>query len=324
MANPIRWGILSTARIGENRVIPAIQKSRNGVTAAVASRAIDKAEAFAARTHIPKAYGSYEALLADPEIDAIYISLPNSEHGVWSLRCAAAGKPVLCEKPLAKDAAEAQTLVDAFAARNLAFAEAFMYRFHPQHAQVKRIIAEGGIGEMQIVSAAFTFAIRKEEDIRLDASLAGGGLMDVGCYCVNALRLISGEEPEQVAAVARFGASGVDEAVAGVLRFPSGVVGHFDAGLRASRAHTYEVRGTAGRIQLDNAFVPHGLDTVIRHWHGDDYREIVVPQVDQYQIMVEDFADAVHDPGKLAFPPQDAVHNMRVLDRVIESARSQA
>jgi predicted dehydrogenase len=318
----IRWGVISTARIGENRVIPAIQASNNGVVTAVASRSLEKAQAFAARTGIPTAYGSYEALLADPDIDAIYNPLPNSEHAAWSIAAAEAGKPMLCEKPLAKDAAEAQTMIDAFAARGLLFAEAFMYRFHPQHATARRIIAEGGIGAIQIMSASFTFAVRSASDIRLQAELAGGALMDVGCYCVNAMRLIIGEEPVNVAAVARFGASGVDEAIAGALMFPSGAVGHFDAGVRAHRLHTYEVRGTEGRIQLDAAFVPHGLTTIVRHWHGDDYVEHSHPPVDQYRLMVEDFADALLNQRPPAYPPSDAVANMRVLDQLIGSARA--
>jgi predicted dehydrogenase len=318
----IRWGVISTARIGENRVIPAIQASSNGIVAAVASRSLEKAQAFAARLSIPKAYGSYEALLADPDIDAVYNPLPNSEHAAWSIAAAEAGKPTLCEKPLARDAAEAQMMVEAFAARGLLFAEAFMYRFHPQHAAARRIIAEGGIGAPQIISASFTFTVRSELDIRLRADLAGGALMDVGCYCVSAMRLLTGEEPAHAAAVARFGASGVDEAIAGALIFPSGVVGHFDAGVRASRLHMYEVRGTEGRILVDAAFVPHGLTTTVRHWHGDDYVEHSHPPVDQYRLMVEDFADALLHKRPPAYPPSDAVANMRVLDQLIASARA--
>lgn len=323
MAERIRWGILSTARIGENRVIPAIQRSRNGVVSAVASRSLERARAFAERLGIPAAYGSYEDLIDSPDVDAIYNPLPNSEHAAWSIRCAQAGKPVLCEKPLAKDAAEAQTMVDAFAERGVLLAEAFMYRFHPQHWRVKQIIAEGALGDLQFISASFTFTIRDENNIRLQRALAGGALMDVGCYCINAMRLLTGEEPVRVQALARFGErSGVDEAIAGLLEFPSGVLGHFDAGLRAYRLHTYEVRGTQGRIQLEQAFIPYGADTLIRCWQGDHYSEIVIPQVDQYQLMVEDFADALINRRPPKFPPQDAVENMRVIDRLLESARA--
>lgn len=322
MVDTIRWGILSTARIGENRVIPAIKASSNGRVAAVASRTAEKAAEFALKNDIPMAYSSYEELIAAPDIDAIYIPLPNSEHAEWSIKCAEAGKPTLCEKPLASNAEEAQRMVDAFESRNVLFAEAFMYRFHPQTQRVKAMIGEGAVGDIEIVNAAFCFAINSEENIRLRSDLAGGALMDVGCYCINAMRYMTGEEPTVMKAVARFGErSGVDEAISGALMFPSGAVGHFDAGLRAFRAHNYEIRGTTGRIVVDEAFVPHDNATVIRWWNGDDYREIPIPQTNAYTLMVEDFADALLNNRPPKFPPSDAVANMRVIDALLASAR---
>lgn len=323
MAEKIRWGILSTAGIGKNRVIPAIHKARNGEVVAVASRTQERAEAFAAETKIPRAFGSYEALIESGEVDAIYIPVPNSEHAEWSIRCAEAGIPTLCEKPLARNAAEAHHMVEVFAERGVLFAEAFMYRFHPQHWRVKELIAEGAIGQLQVISSAFTFTIRSEENIRLQANLAGGALMDVGCYCVNAMRFLTEEEPEAAQAFARFGEnSGVDEVITGILRFPSGVLGHFDAGLRTYRNHTYEVRGSEGCIQLEESFTPYAQNTIIRVWRGEDYREIVVPDADQYQLMVEDFGDALLQGRPPKFAPQDAVRNMRALDWLIASARA--
>ncbi|MDZ4765362.1 MAG: Gfo/Idh/MocA family oxidoreductase [Chloroflexota bacterium] len=322
MAEHIRWGILSTARIGETRVIPAIKASHNGRVVAVASRTHERAAAFAQQNDIPTAYGSYDELIAAPDVDAIYIPIPNSEHAAWSIKAAEAGKPVLCEKPLASNAAEAQTMVDAFAARGLLFAEAFMYRFHPQTVRVKALLNEGAVGDLQIVSAAFTFAIRNEADIRLRADLAGGALMDVGCYCVNVMRHMTGEEPATLRAVARFGAaSGVDEIISGAMQFPSGAIGHFDAGLRASRAHTYEIRGTKGRIVVDQGFVPHENDTVIQVWQGDDKSEISIPTANSYTLMVEDFADALLNGRAPQYPPSDAVANMRAIDALLASAR---
>lgn len=322
MAEQIRWGILSTARIGENRVIPAIKASKNGRVVAVASRTHERAAAFAANNDIPAAYGSYDELIAAPDVDAIYNPLPNSQHAEWSIKAAAGGKAVLCEKPLASDAAEAQTMVDAFAARNVLFAEAFMYRFHPQTERVKAMIEAGEIGAVQIVSAAFTFPIRNEGDIRLSASLAGGGLMDVGCYCVNVMRHMTGEEPTRLHAVARFGAeSGVDEIISGAMQFPSGATGHFDAGLRAYRANTYEIRGTTGRILVEQGFVPHDNDGVIRVWTGDDERAITIPAANSYTLMVEDFADALLRGRAPRFAPSDAVANMRAIDALLASAR---
>ncbi len=322
MTNPVRWGILSTASIGEKRVIPAIRKSSNGIVAAVASRTPEQAQAFAAPLQIPVAYGTYEDLIAAPDIDAIYIPVPNSEHAKWSIRCAEAGKPTLCEKPLASDADEAARMVAAFAERGILFAEAFMYRFHPQHQRVKALMAMGAIGDPHVINATFSFPVASEDNIRLRKDLAGGALMDVGCYCVNVMRFLTGEEPEKAAACARFGQrSGVDEVIAGVLRFPSGIVGHFDASLRSQRTHRYEVRGSEGRLEVPEAFVNYNADTVIRHWRGESYQEYVIPDADHYQLMVEDFADALLNGRPPAFPPTDAIANMRVLDRLIASAR---
>lgn len=318
MGEMVRWGILSTANIGR-KVIPAIHTSRNGVVAAVGSRSLAGARAFAAEQHIPRAHGSYEDLLADPDIDAMYIPLPNSLHAEWSIKCARAGIPTLCEKPFASDAAEAQSIVAAFAEQAVLLAEAFMYRFHPQHTKVKQIIAEGGIGDMQIISSAFTFPINDAANIRLSKPLAGGALMDVGCYCVNLLRFITGEEPSQASASKRIGqASNVDEALAGALQFPSGVIGSFHCGLRAWREHSYTIKGTAGMLRVPASFVPDkNAATCVQHWHGDDYTEHRIPPVDQYQLMVEDFADALLGGRAPRFPASDAVANMAIIDQLL-------
>ena len=319
MGDMVRWGILSTANIGR-RVIPAIHASRNGVVVAVGSRSLAGAQAFAAEQHIPRAHGSYEDLLADPDIDAIYIPLPNSLHAEWSIKCARAGIPTLCEKPFASDAAEAQSIVAAFEEQAVLLAEAFMYRFHPQHKKVKQIIAEGGIGDMQIISSAFTFPISDAANIRLSKPLAGGALMDVGCYCVNLMRFITGEEPSQTTASKRIGqATSVDEALAGALQFPSGVVGSFHCGLRAWREHSYTIKGTEGMIRVPASFVPDkNAATSVQHWLGDDYTEHRIPPVDQYQLMVEDFADALLGGRAPRFPASDAVANMAVIDQLLE------
>lgn len=323
MSQKIRWGILSTASIGYRRFVPAAQASRNGEVTAVASRDLGKAQTYASERGIPKAYGSYEELIADPDIDAIYIPLPNSEHAPWGIRCAEAGKPVLCEKPLAASAAEAQTMVDAFAARGVLLVEGFMYRFHPQTVKVKELVAAGAVGEVMTLQAAFTFQIRGEDNIRLNKSLSGGSLMDVGCYCVNVMRLLTGEEPDRATAIARVGLqSGVDEKLSGVLGFPSGIVGHFDCGLRTYRTHTYEVRGTEGRILVEKGFTMEPDDEpVIRCWRGDDYEEIKIAPANHFSLMAEDFADALLESRPPRFPAQDAVHNMRAIEMLLDAAR---
>jgi predicted dehydrogenase len=322
MTDKIRWGVLSTARIGR-RVIPAIQASQNGEVAAVASRSLERAQTWAAAYNIPRAYGSYEALFEDGEIDAIYNPLPNSMHAEWSIKCAQAGLPTLSEKPFASDATEAQSIVDAFEKHDALLAEAFMYRFHPQHAKAKEILAAGGIGELQIINSSFTFPITDEANIRLSKALAGGALMDVGCYCVNLMRFMTRQEPERVAAVARIGErTGVDETLAGALEFPSGAIGHFDCGLRSFGQHSYTLKGSEGMIAVPQSFViDKAVDGIVRHWQGDRYTEHVIPAVDQYRLMVEDFADALLNERPPRFAPSDAVSNMVVIDKLLASGR---
>lgn len=325
MPDKIRWGILSTASIARGRVLPAWKNLSNGVVAAVASRDLARAQDFAKDMGIPKAYGSYEELIADPDIDAIYNPLPNSLHAEWSIRCAEAGKPTLCEKPLASDAREAQKIVDAFASQKVLFAEAFMYRFHPQTQHVKQMVESGALGDLRTVQASFSFAIRQEDDIRLSKPLAGGGLMDVGCYCLNLMRLMTGEEPSEVRAIGRWGRrSQVDENLAGTLLFPSGVIGHFDCSLRSYLAHTYELRGSKGRIVVDEGFVvPPDRDTFIRYWHDNLYEQIKIAPANSYTLMGEDFGDAILKGRPPRFPAQDAVRNMELIDRVYSVAQGQ-
>lgn len=329
-STPIRWGILSTARIGRRRVIPAIQQSRNGIVTAVASRSLEHARRFADALGIPKAYGSYEELLADPDVDALYNPLPNAMHAEWALKAAEAGKPMLCEKPLAANADEAQRMVDAYQQRGLLFAEAFMYRFHPQTQRVKAMVDAGVIGSLHTVQASFNFSISDEANIRLNKDLAGGSLMDVGCYAVNVIRLMTGEEPVDVQAFAQMGAhSGVDERLTGLLRFESGAMAHFDSSLRSQHRHAYELRGDKGRIQVEEGFVmPADRDTIIRVWENigparDVQSEIVIPASNSYTLMAEDFADALIQGRAPKYPPQDAVANMRVIDRLLAAVRPQ-
>ncbi len=322
MSTKVRWGILSTANIGR-RVIPAIHASVNGEVAAVCSRSLERAQEFAHEQNIPKAYGSYEALLADENIDAIYNPLPNSLHAEWSIKCAEAGIATLCEKPFASDAAKAQTIVDAFELHDILLAEAFMYRFHPQHAKVKEIIAAGGIGELRIINSSFTFPVSDEANIRLSKALAGGGLMDVGCYCINLMRFMTGEEPDALTAAGIIGEStGVDEILAATLKFPSGVIGHFDCGLRAHRQQSYRLKGSSGTIAVPTSFTPDkNSATVVQHWQGDNYREHEVPAIDHYRLMVEDFSDALLNGRAPRFLPGDAVLNMEVVDEILAQVR---
>ena len=318
----IRWGIISTANIGKKRVIPAIQASSNGEVLAISSRNQQSALAAAEQMNIPRAYGSYEELLADPDIDAIYNPLPNHLHAEWSIRAAQAGKPTLCEKPFASDAAEAQHMVSTFAALDVPLAEAFMYRFHPQTVRVKQMIDEGAVGNMQIMLASFTFFMQREDDIRLKPEMSGGSLMDVGFYCVNVMRLMTGEEPEHVSGNALIGPTGVDLNFVGTLKFPSGVLGHFDCGFQTAYEHSYEIRGDAGRILVERGFVSAPNEQmVIRYWNSnDEYEEITIPAANHYTLMVEDFAEAILEGRPPRYPAEDGVRTMQVIDALYRSA----
>ena len=215
----LKWGVLSTANIGRVAVNPAIQASSNGELVAVASRDLETARLFAEKAEIPKSYGSYEELLADPGIDAIYNPLPNSLHSDWTIRAAEAGKHILCEKPLALNALECQEMADAAERCGVRMMEAFMYRFHPQTEKVLQLVRGGTIGEVSVIRSCFTFRLTDPTNIRLDPILGGGSLMDVGCYCVNVSRTVAAGEPVEVQAFAQWASSGVDEQMSGTLRF---------------------------------------------------------------------------------------------------------
>lgn len=327
MADKIRWGILGAANIGR-KVIPAIHDAKNSVVSAVASRDQAKAQAYAAELNIPTAYGSYEALLNDPNIDAIYIPLPNGLHYEWSLKCAAAGKPTLCEKPLTANAAEARELVETFEQAGLTFAEAFMYRHHPMTRRVVQMVREGAVGQVSIITAAFTFPIRRETDVRLNNDLAGGALMDVGCYPVSLMRMVTGEEPDEALAIANFGGgSQVDETLSGVLHFPSGIIGHFDCGFRSFLTNSYEIRGTKGKINVEPSFtMPATQPSVIRLTRDENgasrVEEIEIPPANSYQLMVEDFAAAIQEKRPPLYDGRDAITQMHTIDMLYASARA--
>ena len=333
MDKKLRWGIISTARIAESALIPAIHQSRNGIVAAVGSRDLERGKAYAAKNNIPKVYGSYEELFADPEIDAIYNPLPNGMHGEWSIKAAEAGKHVLCEKPLSNDAAEAKKMADVFAKRGLLLVEAFMYRFHPQTKKVKQMIADGAVGKVNMVQATFDFSLTDESDIRLNKDLFGGALMDIGCYCVNVLRYMVGEEPNQFKVIADFGAkSKVDERMVAVMAFPSGVLAHFDCSFRTHFTQTYEIRGSHGRIFVERAYVPFRpdpeADVIIRWWRSTpgvevhEYEEIKVERPNQYTLMAEDFADAIFEKRAPQYTIEDAIKQMQAIDQLYKAARS--
>ena len=319
----LRWGVLSTANIGRAAVNPAIQASSNGELAAVGSRSPESAAAFAKAHGIPRSHGSYEALLDDPEIDALYIPLPNSLHREWTLKAVEKKKHVLCEKPLAVTAADCREMHAAAEANGVKLMEAFMYRFHPRTVMALSLAQSGTIGELRAIRSVFTFRLTKPENIRLNAALAGGSLMDVGCYCVNLSRSVAGREPVEAQAFATFGPSGVDVQLAGSLRFENGVVAQVESALTIERRQSYEIAGSEATLVAENAFVP-GTDAAVVVERRGKEPELCheIAGADQYLRMVEHFADcALHD-RPLRYTALEAAHNMAAIEALYASART--
>ena len=328
MEKQIRWGVLSTAKIGLKAVIPAIGRSRNGVVAALASRSLQSARDAAATAGIPLAFGSYEDLLDSRDVDAVYIPLPNALHKEWTIRAAEHGKHVLCEKPLALNAGEAKEMIAAAQANHVLLMEAFMYRFHPQFAKLRTLIADGTIGELRVIRSAFGFGLQDSHNIRLNPELGGGALMDVGCYCVHMSRLVAGTEPDEVFAQAVTGATGVDEAMTAILHFPHDVLAHFDCSFRTDYRESLEVQGTARRVDLARPIKP-GFRAAEIYMRYDETNEaaprsalITAAAANHYRLMVEYFAGAAIEGRTLNAETRDALCNMRVVDALYESART--
>jgi len=317
----VRLGLLSTARINRAILAAAAETDRAEVVA-VASRDAGRARAYAAGHGIPTAHGSYEALLADPDVDAVYVSLPNGMHHAWSLRALAAGKHVLCEKPYTRHPHEVDEAFDAAEAAGLVLMEAFMYRHHPQTAELARLVRDGALGRVLSVRAVFSFPLADLTNVRAIAELDGGALMDVGCYCVSGARLVAGE-PESVLAEQVTGETGVDMAFFGTLRFPGDVVAQIEASFLAPGRQLLEVVGDAGVLR---AHAPWRLD-----WGGElvlegsGAREVVaVPQASSYRLELENLADAIEGRAPALLGRDDALGQARAIDALYRSAAADA
>jgi predicted dehydrogenase len=303
-------------------VNPAIKASRNGALLAVASRSAHAARSFAEAEGIPRWHESYESLLADDGIDAVYNPLPNSLHREWTIRAADAGKHILCEKPLALNAAECREMEAAAQANGVRLMEAFMYRFHPRTERVRQMVRDGVIGDLRSIRSTFTFRLTKPDNIRWDAALGGGALMDVGCYCVNVSRTMAGAEPVEVSARANWRSPGVDQEMVGTLVFPGGVMAHFDCALTMERCEGYEVAGTDGHLKVPASFLPGTDDVVIEEHRGrSDVTLHAVEGADEYQLMVEHFSDCILNDRPLRYPSEEAAQNMAAIEALYESAR---
>jgi D-xylose 1-dehydrogenase (NADP+, D-xylono-1,5-lactone-forming) len=316
VSEPVRWGILSTARI--NRlVIPAARASEKLELVGVASREQARAEEYARQWEIPRAYGSYEALLADDQIEAVYISLPNNLHAEWSVRSLEAGKHVLCEKPMGKRAAEIEQAFDVAERAGLLLSEAFMYRHNPQARRLRELLDEGAIGEPRIARARFGFALFDTANIRLRPDVEGGSLMDVGCYCVNGLRLVAGE-PELVFGQQLVGPSGTDWVFTGSLRFPGDVFGFFDCWTSLPERDELEILGSEGSLFLDDPW--HAGRPVIELRRDGEVERIELEPADTYRFELENVSDAIRGEGELLLGRADGVGNARALEALAASA----
>jgi predicted dehydrogenase len=325
MTGDMRWGILSTANIGR-ALIKGIGLSSTSCVQAVASRERNRATEWAKEHGIPRAFGSYDELLQSGEVDAVYNPLPNSMHAEWTIRALEAGLPVLCEKPLTVDVAEAREVAAASRKTRLPVAEAFMYRYHPMYDRVVDLVQGGEIGDITTVRSAFSFRLRDRSNIRWSAQLAGGALMDVGCYCVNLSRRIAGCEPTRVFAMEEreHPETAVDAALFGLLEFPTGMKAAFETGIdRSSRAFA-EIEGTKGLITIGKPWFPGEDQAAFTLVQGDREETISTPGANTYQLEVEDFVKACRTHQPLRWPIEDAIANMAVIAALYRSAREGA
>jgi D-xylose 1-dehydrogenase (NADP+, D-xylono-1,5-lactone-forming) len=313
----VRFGILSTARINRH-VLPAARASDRVEVVALASRDGARAEAYAHEYGIPREYGSYEELLADPEIDAVYNPLPNSLHVEWSLRALESGKHVLCEKPLSRHPEEVERAFDAADRAGLVLMEAFMYRHNPQTAKLVELVRGGEVGALRVVRAAFSFKLDDSANIRMAADLDGGALMDVGCYCVSGARLLAGE-PKRV-----FGVSverhGVDVVFAGTMSFAEDVLGEFDCGFALPLRDELEAVGEEGSIFLDDPW--HCRTPVLELRRDSDVDRIELEAVDSYRLQFDNFADAISGEAEPLLGRKEALGQARAIDALYRAAAS--
>jgi predicted dehydrogenase len=321
----IRWGILSTAKIATETVIPAMQASSvRGEVLAIASRNQETATAAAARLGIPRAYGSYEELLDDPDIDAVYNPLPNHLHVPWSVRALEAGKHVLCEKPLARNVAEAMILVEAGRRhQELKLMEAFMYKFHPQWHRVRSLLEEGAIGELRTVNTIFAYFLDDATNIRNMAAIGGGGLLDIGCYAISVPRFLFQAEPVRLVASLEYDPLlETDRLDSAILQFGQGAA-TFTCSTQMDHYQRVTIHGTSGSIEVEIPFnAPTDRPCKLFYRHEGGVEEILVDVCNQYALQADAFVEAILWNQPVPVPLDDAVANMNAIDAAFASARS--
>jgi len=312
----VRWGILSTADINR-KLLAGAAESPDVEVVAVGSRDLGRAQEFAQRYGISRAYGSYDELLADDGVEAVYIPLPNTMHCEWSIKAVEAGKHVLCEKPMSRHAADVDAAFDAAERAGRLLSEAFMYRHHPQTARLVELVATGAVGELRIVRAAFSYALFDHDNIRLRTDVEGGALMDVGCYCVSGSRLLAGE-PERVFGRTFLGPTGTDWVFTGSMRFANDVLGVFDCGTTLANRDELEAIGTEGSLFLDDPW--HCNDPVIELRRDGEVERIEATRGNPYRLELENVGDAIRGRSALLLGRDDAVAQARVIEALFQSA----
>jgi predicted dehydrogenase len=325
---PVNWGIISTALIGTAKVIPAMQKSKHCRIQAIASRDLALAKRWAKELGIPKAYGSYDELLADREIEAVYNPLPNHLHVPWSIKAAEAGKHVLCEKPIALDAKEAEQLVAARNRTGKLITEAFMVRSHPQWLRARELVRQGKIGELRAVQGLFTYFLTDPENVRNKADIGGGGLYDIGCYPIVTSRFLFGAEPTRVVGLVEYDpVLKIDRLASAILDYPKGQAS-FTCATQLAPYQRMQILGTKGRIEVEIPFnappdKPCRIFVDDGSLLGDaSAKEETFPVCDQYAIQGDLFSEAIRSGKPVEFPLENAVQNMRIIDAIFRSAKT--
>jgi D-xylose 1-dehydrogenase (NADP+, D-xylono-1,5-lactone-forming) len=324
------WGIIGAGRIAR-KFAAGLRESQAGQLVAVASRDTLRAQTIAQELGAPIGHGSYEALLADPRVHAVYIALPNSMHAEWAIKAAQAGKHILCEKPLAPTRAEAEAMFEAAREHQVWLMEAFMYRFHPRTRALQELISAGAIGQIRLIRAGFSFSLDRPGDIRWDAALAGGALYDIGCYPLNLARALIGSAPNRAWASAQWAESGIDHTLAATLEYPGGAIAQLLCSFRASFQQQVQIVGSDGVIELDQAFTMHPhQDTHIRLWRGNHFAElerIEIAATNHYRLEADAFAQLVQSGHAVAglpeMPLQETLDNLATIEALLASARSQ-
>ena len=320
MSKKLRWGILGVAKINE-RLLPGFAKANNAELVGIASRSLERAREAAKSAGIPKAFGSYEGLLDDPEIDAVYNPLPNTLHDEWTRKAAERGKHVLCEKPLTPTAREAEALVAFCRAKGVKLMDGFMWPHHPRTAHIREFLDSGKLGRVTRVTGTFTFQLPLDPaNIRLQANMAGGSLLDVGCYPVYGIRWAFGEEPVRVFAAARY-QHGVDVAMSATLWFADGRMASFDCSFVHPMRQWFEIVCEKGTITVPEMWVPTEPTYYVQHDGSPESQEFAVARYDQIQCMIEDFGRYVLEDKAVWPAPEEAIKSARVMDALLVSAK---